>query len=113
MLQSVSTLFTTVGWPYSPLIAGNGGLRRGWPRSPSSESMSAVSSPQMYAPAPPCTITSQSNPLPRMFVPMYPAGARLFDRALEEQSLIVVLTADVDERGVDLQRIRRDEQTLR
>ena len=33
-------------------IGGNGGLGLGWPRSPSSDSRSADSSPQMYAPAP-------------------------------------------------------------
>ena len=43
----VSTLFTTVGLAYRPATAGNGGLSRGWPRRPSSESSSAVSSPQM------------------------------------------------------------------
>ena len=51
----VSTLLTTVGEPYRPAIAGNGGFVRGWPRLPSSDSSSAVSSPQMYAPAPRCT----------------------------------------------------------
>ena len=40
-----STLLTTVGQAYSPAIAGNGGFSRGWPRKPSSESSSAVSSP--------------------------------------------------------------------
>jgi hypothetical protein len=48
----VSTLLTTVGDAYRPEIAGNGGFERGCPRSPSSDSSSAVSSPQMYAPAP-------------------------------------------------------------
>ena len=48
----VSTLLTTVGEAYRPEIAGNGGFERGWPRFPSSDSSSAVSSPQMYAPAP-------------------------------------------------------------
>lgn len=43
----VSTLFTTVGRPHAPLIAGNGGLIRGLPRFPSNDSISAVSSPQM------------------------------------------------------------------
>ena len=52
---NVSTLFTTVGLPHAPLIAGNGGLIRGLPRLPSNDSMSAVSSPQIYAPAPRCT----------------------------------------------------------
>jgi len=42
-----STLLITVGEAYRPAIAGNGGFSRGWPRNPSSESSSAVSSPQM------------------------------------------------------------------
>ena len=42
-----STLLTTVGQAYRPATAGNGGRSRGWPRRPSSESSSAVSSPQM------------------------------------------------------------------
>ena len=46
-LISVSTLLTTVGPRYRPGTAGNGGFRRGLPRLPSSESSSAVSSPQM------------------------------------------------------------------
>jgi hypothetical protein len=51
-LAMVSTLLITVGQPYRPATAGNGGRSRGCPRRPSSESSSAVSSPQMYAPAP-------------------------------------------------------------
>ena len=44
--DSVSTLLTMVGWPYRPTAAGKyGGLSRGMPRSPSSDSISAVSSP--------------------------------------------------------------------
>jgi hypothetical protein len=42
-----STLFTFVGRAYTPATAGNGGLFLGRPRFPSSESSSAVSSPQM------------------------------------------------------------------
>ncbi len=42
-----STLFTLVGRAYTPATAGNGGLFLGSPRRPSSESSSAVSSPQM------------------------------------------------------------------
>ena len=42
-----STLLTTVGQAYRPATAGNGGRSRGWPRLPSRESSSAVSSPQM------------------------------------------------------------------
>ena len=52
---SVSTLLIVVGWPNAPETAGNGGLMRGFPRFPSSDSINAVSSPQMYAPAPLCT----------------------------------------------------------
>ena len=62
--QSVSTLLTTVGLRKAPSIAGNGGLIRGQPRFPSRLSISPVSSPQMYAPAPRCNQTSRSNPDP-------------------------------------------------
>eukprot|EP01139_Manchomonas_bermudensis_P011217 Amastigsp_a342364_35.p3 type:complete len:161 gc:universal Amastigsp_a342364_35:1177-695(-) len=44
---TVSTFVTVVGQPQAPMLAGNGGLRRGWPCLPSSDSMRAVSSPQM------------------------------------------------------------------
>ena len=40
-------LLMVVGLPYSPKLAGNGGLNRGLPGLPSSDSSSAVSSPQM------------------------------------------------------------------
>ena len=40
-------LLMVVGLPYRPKFAGNGGLKRGLPCLPSSESSSAVSSPQM------------------------------------------------------------------
>ena len=43
----VSTLFTTVGQPHNPFTAGNGGLIRGLPLLPSSDSNKAVSSPQI------------------------------------------------------------------
>ena len=46
-VATVSTLFTSVGEAYRPEIAGNGGFERGCPRLPSSDSSSAVSSPQM------------------------------------------------------------------
>ena len=42
-----STLFTTVGFCHNPLIAGKGGLIRGFPLFPSSDSIRAVSSPQI------------------------------------------------------------------
>ena len=42
-----STLFTTVGFPKSPEMAGRGGFARTTPRFPSRLSSIAVSSPQM------------------------------------------------------------------
>jgi hypothetical protein len=58
MFIRVSTLLTIVGWPNRPRTAGKGGFMRGQPRLPSSEFSNEVSSPQMYAPAPRCTVTS-------------------------------------------------------
>ena len=49
---NVSTLFTHVGLPRNPSSTGKGGFNCGVPRLPSQDSMSADSSPQMYAPAP-------------------------------------------------------------
>ncbi|CNU88699.1 Uncharacterised protein [Salmonella enterica subsp. enterica serovar Bovismorbificans] len=46
-LHNVSTLFTQVGLPHTPEVAGKGGLERGFARRPSRELISAVSSPQM------------------------------------------------------------------
>ncbi|CAB4809429.1 unannotated protein [freshwater metagenome] len=69
-LAMVSTLFTMVGLPYRPMAAGkNGGFKRGMPRLPSRLSMSAVSSPTTYAPAPQCNTMSSEKSEPRMFRP--------------------------------------------
>src|SRR5215211_6412156 len=70
----VSTLLIVVGWPNTPDTAGNGGLMRGFPRWPSSEFISAVSSPQMYAPAPLCTYMSSRFPVPIALAPRIPAS---------------------------------------
>jgi hypothetical protein len=48
----VSTLLIIVGQPYNPIKAGKGGFNLGCPFLPSILSSKAVSSPQMYAPAP-------------------------------------------------------------
>ena len=48
----VSRLLTVLGQPNAPAWAGKGGFSRGSPRLPSRELSIAVSSPQMYAPAP-------------------------------------------------------------
>src|SRR5918996_5121995 len=67
---SVSTLLIVVGCANTPETAGNGGLMRGLPRRPSIEFIIAVSSPQMYAPAPRWTQMSMRLPLPIAFLPM-------------------------------------------
>src|ERR1700723_1937617 len=71
-LASVSALLMTVGPPQSPTTAGKGGRMRGMPRLPSSDSISADSSPTSYAPAPPCQYTSNLRPLPKMLAPRNP-----------------------------------------
>src|SRR5215813_7146388 len=76
--HNVSTLLTMVGWPKAPLMAGNGGLILGQPFFPSSEDRSPVSSPQIYAPAPRCTTTS--NPWPSR-----PASYASFTAALNRR----------------------------
>ena len=62
--KSVSTLLITVGRPQSPASTGNGGLARGMARRPSSDSISAVSSPRTKPPAPRRTSTSTEKSLP-------------------------------------------------
>ena len=57
----------------------------------------AVSSPQMYAPAPLRISMSNENPCPRMSSPRKPAGARLGERVLEDRVRLRVLAAQVDE----------------
>src|ERR1700709_1664301 len=66
---NVSVLLIVVGLPYTPKLAGNGGLKRGWPFLPSSDSSNAVSSPQIYAPYPWCACSSNEKPEPRIFAP--------------------------------------------
>jgi len=48
----VSTLFTTVGFLYNPSTVGKGGLTSTSALLPSIDAIRAVSSPQIYAPAP-------------------------------------------------------------
>src|SRR5438876_9708709 len=72
MAASVSTLLMVVGCAKTPDTAGNGGLMRGLPRLPSMEFIIAVSSPQMYAPAPRCSTMSTRLPLPYALAPSAP-----------------------------------------
>src|ERR1019366_3021496 len=61
MLYQVSTLLMLVGFPHSPFCAGKGGRGRGLPASPSSDAISAVSSPHTNAPAPSTSSISNLN----------------------------------------------------
>ena len=57
-LASVSTLFTTVGFWYSPFTVSRGGRLRGQPFLPSSDASMADASPHTYDPAPRYSTTS-------------------------------------------------------
>src|SRR6202021_498406 len=63
-LAKLCVLLIVVGLPNKPKLAGNGGLKRGLPGLPSSDSSSAVSSPQIYAPAPMKGGRAKSTPGP-------------------------------------------------
>ena len=71
-LYQVSTLLMLVGFPYRPFCAGNGGRDRGRPDWPSSDAISAVSSPHTKAPAPSTSSMSKLNPRPSTFSPRTP-----------------------------------------
>ncbi len=68
----VSTLLIVVGSAKRPACAGKGGLIRGLPRRPSIEFIIAVSSPQMYAPAPRWSTMSIRLPDPNTSGPRAP-----------------------------------------
>lgn len=89
----VRTLFTTVGLPNKPSIAGIGGFARTMPRLPSRLSSMDVSSPQMYAPAPTRTCRSKSRAEPRMLVPSQPCS-----RAIPIARRIVATASGYSER---------------
>ena len=72
IFANVSTLLISVGFPHSPHSAGYGGFTLGWPRFPSIDSNSAVSSPHTNAPAPKRISTSNSKSVPNMFLPRIP-----------------------------------------
>src|SRR5579871_1902443 len=72
MLYQVSTLLILVGIPHRPFFAGKGGRGRGRPAKPSSDEISAVSSPQTKAPAPSTSRISNSKPRPRILRPSIP-----------------------------------------
>ena len=71
-------MFIKVGLPQRPACAGYGGFTLGWPRFPSIDSKSAVSSPQTKAPAPSLISISNSKLLPKMFFPKIPYSLAWF-----------------------------------
>ena len=68
----VSTLLINVGFCHNPELAGNGGFNLGWPRLPSIDSNSAVSSPQTNAPAPSLISKSKLKSVPHIWFPNIP-----------------------------------------
>ena len=70
----VSTLLTAVGRRPRPSCAGYGGRTWAPPRAPSSDAISAVSSPATYDPAPTATSTSKSIPDPWTSRPRCPCA---------------------------------------
>ncbi len=110
-LSSVSTLLTHGGLPNRPDSTGKGGLLRGSLRRPSIELKSAVSSPQMYAPAPRRSSMSKRTPLPRMS----PSRPRLRAAAIARASALGrerVFAADVQKALLRAGREARDRHRL-
>ena len=93
-------------------MAGNGGRSRGWPRNPSSESSSAVSSPQMYAPGAAVHDQVEVEPGAEDVLAEVALGVRLGDRVAQPAGGVHRLAADVDERPVGPDRVRGDDHAL-
>ena len=112
MLASVSTLLTTVGLPNSPISTGNGGLLRGSPRLPSIDSKRAVSSPQMYAPAPRRSSMSKVNVGAQDRSTQQPGGAGGIDRVSDTGLGLGVFAADIQVADARAGREGRDGHRL-
>ena len=82
------------------------------PRLPSSEAMSAVSSPQTNAPAPRRTSTLKLKSVPRIFSPSSPAARRLADRPLDALDGQRVFGPDVEEAGLGADGVAADQHPL-
>ena len=70
---------------------------RGTPRLPSSDSISADSSPTSYAPAPVWVTMSKSTPVPKMFLPRKPLRVGVGDGLLDDLEQVAILAAQIDE----------------
>ena len=85
---------------------------RGSPRRPSIDSKIAVSSPQMYAPAPRRISMSNAKPSPITSVAEEAAPPRLRERVLEGVQCLGVLAAQVDVALRAARRVRGDRHRL-
>ncbi len=113
MCDSVSTLLTTVGFAYRPSIAGNGGLSRGMPRSPSSDSMQrgflAADVRARAAVHDDLEVEAGAEDVRhRRTLVSLRVGDGLDEAVVAEREL----AADVDEREVAADRVRRDDDAL-
>ena len=97
MLYQVSTLLMLLGLPHRPFCAGKGGRGRGRPASPSSDAISAVSSPQTKAPAPSTSSISNLKPRPRMLLAQQTVLAGLFDGTIQAMYRQRILGAHIDD----------------
>ena len=95
-----------------PFWAGNGGRGRGRPEWPSSDAMSAVSSPQTNAPAPSTVSMSNVEAAAEDVLAEDAVRPRLLDRALEADDRERVLGADVDDPLARAGDVARDEHPL-
>jgi len=111
MLAKVSTLLIGVGSPKRPSCAGYGERRRGVPRFPSTDAMSAISSPQTQAPAPNRKATRKPNRVPADARSQQAQALSLADGCAQALDRQRVFRAHVDETfGGRARRIGRDQQ---
>ena len=109
---SVSTLLTIVGLRNAPSMAGNGGLIRGQPRFPSSDSMRPVSSPQMYAAAPRVEVDVAVEAFAEDVLAGQIGRVEFVDRLLQNAVGVAVLVADVEVRRLRLDRVASEEDAF-
>src|SRR3954453_24019913 len=124
-LAMVPTLLTTVGLAYRPAMAGNGGRRGGWPRIPPSEVRKAgLAAEALERVEQRGLLTADVRAGARVHhdVQVEPGvqdvraeialRVRLVDRAAQPAGRVHRLAADVDERPVGADRVRRDDDAL-
>ena len=111
-LASDSTLLMSVGWPHRPDTAGYGGRGRGVPRRPSTEAISAVSSPHTNAPAPRRTCSVKPKDVSMMLLAEVAGTLGQPDGRLQALDRERVLRPAVDIALVGVDREGRDGHAL-